>query len=197
MPSARAECVLVQSSRTISLPREAKQPPTPEDQTLKLTTLTPHGCQGANLSLEMADSRRGCGRRRVDSPGIWGATSGQWSLRAPKAGVGWGGGGAGSWVAEAPGTFGERLENFVYWNFRSVEILRFDTTPSSAPRSPDRPVFLRRGSSHPLGWGWEASLVVLQWDIPYIKPEIPVSGRPPSRLGECGIEIPGIAAAPG
>ncbi|XP_047647269.1 translation initiation factor IF-2-like [Phacochoerus africanus] len=36
----------------------------------------------------MADSRRGCGRRRVDSPGIWGATSGQWSLRAPKAGVG-------------------------------------------------------------------------------------------------------------
>ena len=37
----------------------------------------------------------------------------------------WDGGGAGSRVAKAPGTFGERLEKFVYWHFRSVEISSF------------------------------------------------------------------------
>lgn len=37
------------------------------------------------------------------------------------------GGGAESQVAEAPGTFRERLEKFVYWNFRSVDTLRFPT----------------------------------------------------------------------
>lgn len=62
-------------------------------------------------------------------------------------------------MAEAPGTFGELLEKFVYWNFRSVEILRFTT--SSASRSPGQPVFFLQGSSHPLAYGWEARLLVL------------------------------------
>lgn len=35
------------------------------------------------------------------------------------------GAGAGSRVAEAPGTFSERLKKLICWNFRSVEILRF------------------------------------------------------------------------
>lgn len=48
----------------------------------------------------------------------------------PQAVVGWGR--ARSRVAEAPGTFRERLEKLIYWNFRSVEILRFPP-PSPAP----------------------------------------------------------------
>lgn len=63
-------------------------------------------------------------------------------------------------MAEAPGTFGERLEKFVYWNFRSVEILRF-TTPCPAPGSLRHPVFFWQVYSLPLGCGWEARLLVL------------------------------------
>lgn len=87
-------------------------------------------------------------------------------------------------MAEAPGTFRERSGKFVYWNFRSVDILPF-TTPSSAPRSPCQPVFFLYGSYHRLGWGWEARLLVLWRIISYIKPEIPVSERPPSGIRAC------------
>lgn len=74
-------CVLRESSRTVSMPREAKQPPAQEDQILQLTTLTPHGFQGAESRLRNGGGRGGAeGWTPRES---WGATSGKWRLPVP------------------------------------------------------------------------------------------------------------------
>lgn len=127
-------CALRESSRTISLPwagRGGEVAPFPEDQILQLTAFTPRRCQGAESFLRNGVCVGGGAVLQSGRPGHPGERcKGNGARRSPKPA--WDGGGAGSRVAEAPGTFRERLEKLIYWNFRSVEILRFPP-PSPAP----------------------------------------------------------------
>ena len=87
---------------------------------------------------------------------------GNGARRSPKPA--WDGGGAGSRVAEAPGTFRERLEKLIYWNFRSVEILRFPP-PSPAP-GVSAPTCFSFGGDPPIRGGGDGRQdLVLQWGI--------------------------------
>lgn len=78
------------------------------------------GCEFFFLFLEMADLAKE-GVCRADSPGILGSSDPKVDPAHTLSGRGSGR----SQVTKALGTFREHFEKFVYWNFLSVEILRF------------------------------------------------------------------------